>query len=116
MMRDIRRGRELIEDINAYHAEPGEVAFWWIGQHSFILKVGDDVLYIDPFLSEHPARQVPPLLHPSEVTNATLVLGSHDHGDHIDRGVLPDILRASPHAKLIIPQLVPRTSRERTQL
>jgi L-ascorbate metabolism protein UlaG (beta-lactamase superfamily) len=99
-------GKELIDDINQYKAASGEAAFWWIGQHSFILKIGETICYIDPYLSESPDRRVPPLLKPSEVTNATLVLGTHDHGDHIDRGSLPGILDASPNARLIIPQLL----------
>jgi len=102
----MKRGKELIDDINACRPARQEAAFWWIGQHSFIVKLGDTVCYIDPFLSDLPGRQVPPLLKPSEVTNATLVLGTHDHGDHIDHGALPGILQVSPNATLIIPQLL----------
>ena len=102
----MKRGQDLIDDINVCRVAPGEAAFWWIGQHSFIVKLGNAVCYIDPFLSDLPGRQVPPLLKPSEITNATLVLGTHDHGDHIDHGALPGILRASPNAQLIIPQLL----------
>ena len=99
-------GQALIDDINDCRTRPGEIAFWWIGQHSFIVKFGDVVCYIDPYLSDNPKRQVPPLLKPSDVTNATIVMGTHDHGDHIDRGALPGIMAASPGAKLIIPRLL----------
>jgi L-ascorbate metabolism protein UlaG (beta-lactamase superfamily) len=103
---EMKRGQELIDDINACRPAVGEAAFWWIGQHSFIVKLGEVVCYIDPFLSELSGRQVPPFLKPSEVTNSTIVLGTHDHADHIDRGALPGILAASPKAKVIIPQLL----------
>jgi L-ascorbate metabolism protein UlaG (beta-lactamase superfamily) len=102
----MKRGQQLIDDINDCHPASGEAAIWWLGQHSFVVKLGDTVCYIDPFLSDLPDRQVPPLLKPSEVTNATIVLGTHDHADHIDRGALPAILAASPGARLIIPQLL----------
>ena len=102
----MKRGNQLIDDINRYHPPRGEAAFWWIGQHSFIIKIAETVCYVDPYLFDSPDRQIPPLLKPSEVTNATLVLGTHDHGDHIDRPSLPGVLQASPNAKLIVPQLL----------
>ena len=37
------------------------------------------------------------------MTNADLVLCTHDHGDHIDPTALPGIAAASPHAKILVP-------------
>ena len=99
-------GTELVRDIDACPLRPGELAFWWLGQHSFVVKIGTAVCYLDPFLSPYPGRQVPPLLKPSEVTNAALVLGSHDHADHIDRDAWPGIAAASPQVKFIVPALL----------
>lgn len=96
----------LIADVNACALREGEYAFWWLGQHSFILKLGKKVLYLDPFLSNLPDRLVPPLLDPAEVTNADLVLGSHDHADHIDRKAWPDIAAAAPNTKFVVPELL----------
>src|SRR5712691_11026173 len=105
------RGADLLDDIARTQPEPGRVAFWWLGQHSFILKGGETGGYIDPFLSPDAARQTPPLLAPEEVTNADLVLCTHDHGDHIDPGAIPGIAAASPHARFV----VPRTAAERVR-
>src|SRR5207249_2288001 len=55
-----RRGQELLEQIAQTRTEPGRVAFWWLGQHSFILKGGETVVYIDPYLTPDAARQTPP--------------------------------------------------------
>jgi L-ascorbate metabolism protein UlaG (beta-lactamase superfamily) len=85
---------------------PGEGAFWWMGQLSYIVKLGDKVLYLDPFLSPSKARTTPPLLKPTEVTNAAVITGSHDHGDHIDRPVWPALAAASPQAKFVVPALL----------
>lgn len=100
------RGRELIADIDACRVSPGGAALWWLGQHGFVLKLPGVTLYIDPFLSELSGRQVPPLLRGDEVTNADLILGSHDHVDHIDRDVWPAIAAASPRARFVVPELL----------
>jgi L-ascorbate metabolism protein UlaG (beta-lactamase superfamily) len=99
-------GQPLIDEVNATTLAPGECAFWWMGQLSYILKLGDKVLYLDPFLSPGKARNTPPLLKPAEVTNAAVITGSHDHGDHIDRPVWPALARGSPQAKFVVPALL----------
>jgi L-ascorbate metabolism protein UlaG (beta-lactamase superfamily) len=99
-------GAELIQDINSCRLRPMQCALWWLGQHGFVVKLGDTVLYVDPFLSDLAGRQVAPLLTPSQVTNARLVLGSHDHADHIDRPAWPVLAAGSPQAEFIVPELV----------
>lgn len=99
----------LLADVSECTPEPGAIAFWWMGQHSFILRVGAHVVYIDPYLTPNDARRTPPLLRPDEVTNADFVLCTHDHGDHIDPGAVPGIAAASPTAIFV----APRTARQR---
>ena len=82
-------GAELIRDIEAYAGKPGELGLWWLGQHSFVVKLGATVVYLDAFLSPYEGRQVAPLLTPAQAANADLFLGSHDHLDHIDRPSWP---------------------------
>jgi len=94
---------ELLADINSTETVDGKAAFWWLGQLSFVVKVGDVVIYLDPYLAENPARQTGPLLTPSAVTNATICTGSHDHGDHIDPATVPGVALASPRCKFIVP-------------
>ena len=102
----MRTHGNLIESIDSTAVGPGSLAFWWLGQHSFVLKLGSAVLYLDPYLTADASRQVPPLLDPEEVRHASLILGTHDHGDHIDRPVWPALALASPHARFVVPELV----------
>ena len=78
------------------------MAFWWLGQHSFVIKLAGRTAYIDPYLKQDDRRQVKPLLAPEDVTNADLVLCTHDHGDHIDPTAVPGIAGASPGARFVV--------------
>src|SRR5258708_26964062 len=86
----VKSHQPLLEDIARTETGGGQAAFWWLGQHSFILKLAGKVIYIDPYFDPNPARQTPPLLTYNELTNADLVLVTHDHGDHL----CPESLRA----------------------
>ena len=97
-------GQALIEDVNNTKAIPGTGVFWWLGQHSFVLKLSTMRIYIDPYLDPNPDRQTPPHFHPEEITNADLVLCTHDHGDHIDPYALAGIVAASPEAQFVGPR------------
>ncbi|MBW3624056.1 MAG: MBL fold metallo-hydrolase [Armatimonadetes bacterium] len=103
-MADVKlTGPALIDDIARTRPEEGTLAFWWMGQASYIYK-GSCVIYLDPYLTPSPARQTPPLLKYEEVTNADLILCTHDHLDHIDPDTLPPVMKASPQAILVVPR------------
>jgi hypothetical protein len=53
--------------------------------------------------SKAPFVRVPPPLTPEEVTSATLILGTHDHADHIDRAAWSGMAKASPEAVFVVP-------------
>jgi L-ascorbate metabolism protein UlaG (beta-lactamase superfamily) len=99
-------GKLLIDDVNQATPQAGHLAFWWLGQQSWIVKIGRTVLYLDPFLTPLDGRTTPALAKPEELTNATIISGTHDHGDHIDRPVWPVLAKASPAAKFIVPGLL----------
>lgn len=101
----MKTGKTLIREIDTSETEDGQCAFWWLGQHGFALKLGTAVCYVDAYLSLNKKRTVAPLLSPEDITNADIVLGSHDHEDHIDRRAWPQIAKASPKAKFVVPEL-----------
>jgi L-ascorbate 6-phosphate lactonase len=96
-------GNDLIADIDNADVPDGKVGFWWLGQHSFVLKLSGRVIYVDPFLSPSPQRLVPPLVAAKDMTHADLILGTHDHGDHIDRKSWPQIAD-STEATFVVPE------------
>ncbi|BCZ45997.1 MBL fold metallo-hydrolase [Clostridium gelidum] len=102
----MKKGLDLIKDIDDCVLEDGKIAFWWLGQLGYVIKIGKTVVYLDAFLSENVDRNVQPLLKPQEVVNADIILGTHDHEDHIDRGVWHQLSISSPNAKFVVSKLL----------
>ena len=95
---------DLIERLSSEEPPAGGVALWWLGQASFALTGARIVLYIDPYLAVSSHRLSPPPFAPESVTNADLVLLTHDHLDHVDPASLPGIAAASPRARFVAPR------------
>jgi L-ascorbate 6-phosphate lactonase len=107
-------GCDLIAEINRTRLPAGGIALWYTGQSGFVVKGGDSVIYLDPYLSDFleqythgrpdaDARHFLPPLSPEDVTNANLVFGSHYHYDHIDPGAIKGICQASPQSRFVVP-------------
>ena len=81
----------------------GRVGLSWLGQAGFILRAGDTVALIDPFLSPWEGRLYETSLPPARATAVDLVLCTHEHVDHFDGGSAPAIAAASPQAVFVVP-------------
>jgi L-ascorbate metabolism protein UlaG (beta-lactamase superfamily) len=114
MIEPVQSGQALLDDIQQTLPAPGQVALWWLGQSGYAIKSAQHLLYMDLYLSEHLTakyaqtekphiRMTRSPLHGQEIQNARYVLASHKHSDHLDPGTLPDLFRASPQARLILP-------------
>jgi L-ascorbate metabolism protein UlaG (beta-lactamase superfamily) len=68
------------------------------------LRLGGATVLVDPFLSPHPERLVPPPFAADEARDVDLVLITHDHLDHLDEDALPAIAVASPEATVVVPE------------
>jgi L-ascorbate metabolism protein UlaG (beta-lactamase superfamily) len=117
MIEPVRRGTELRAQIEATCPAPGALAVWWLGQSGFLIKSREGTLLIDPYLSEHlthkyAATERPHIrmtrspLRGGDLSGIDLVLASHKHSDHLDPGTLPELLDASPGARLILPAAI----------
>ena len=79
-------GESLVDDVDMAAIPDGQVGFWWLGQHSFIVKLAGKIIYIDPYLTENPSRLVPPLVTAEDMQHADFVLGDRENIGGFGRG------------------------------
>ena len=86
----------------------------WLGQAGFLLRAGERVVLIDPYLSDHLAdkyrnspfphtRLMPAPIAAASLPRVDLVICTHRHGDHMDPGTLPGLARAHPQCRFVVP-------------
>lgn len=82
-----------------------------LGQAGFALRSRDDLVLIDPFLTGRPDRLADPVVDPHGLLDVSVVLATHEHGDHLDLPTWAMIAGASPKARFVVPvPLVPLVS------
>lgn len=113
-LRPVLSGPALVREIADARPADGSLDVWWLGQSGYLLKSPRLTVLLDPYLSEHLTakyagtrkehiRITESPLRGAEVAGADYVFASHKHSDHLDPGTLPDLLAASPRAKLVLP-------------
>jgi L-ascorbate metabolism protein UlaG (beta-lactamase superfamily) len=96
----------ILAALARYELPPRSVVVVWFGQSSIALRLGEATVLVDPFLSPHPDRLVPPPFAAEETRAVDVVLITHDHLDHLDELALPAIAAASPTATVVVPEEV----------
>src|SRR5260370_28258478 len=93
----------IVRDMLHTQLPPDTIALWWLGQAGFVLRSARSIVYLDPFLSDRPARLIPPLLAAEAGPPAGLVLFTHDHWDHLCSPAFFVVAPASPQAPFVVP-------------
>lgn len=110
-------GHQLLDEINAARPVPGQLFIWWLGQSGYAIRTASHLMYFDLYLSEHLTqkyagtnkphdRMMAAPLRGHQINNADLVFCSHKHSDHFDPVTMPELMAASPAAKLLLPRPV----------
>lgn len=94
----------LCEEIKNTILPSGRAAFWWMGQHTFIIKVSGKIVYIDPWFAPWESRQTPTLLSYDEARMGDLAFVTHGHSDHLCPESLKAMVTASPAVQFISPR------------
>jgi L-ascorbate 6-phosphate lactonase len=117
LIQPVLHGQELVAEIAGTRPEPGCLAAWWLGQSGYVIKSTSGTLVIDPYLSEHLTAKYAGTARPhvrmtlapfrgADLAGVDLILASHKHSDHLDPGTVPDLLAASPAARLVLPEAI----------
>ncbi|MGB6941338.1 MAG: MBL fold metallo-hydrolase, partial [Bryobacteraceae bacterium] len=95
---------DLIREIENAQAE--SPVLWWLGHCGFAVKYEGIVFYVDPCLStpDGRTRTAAAPMAASDATNADMLLCTHKHPAHMDPQTLPQMLQASPRAKVVLPK------------
>jgi L-ascorbate metabolism protein UlaG (beta-lactamase superfamily) len=75
----------------------------WLGQAGFRLTVEGVEVVIDPWVSAHESRLIPPPPLALAAEGIDWVLVTHEHLDHLDLAFLPVVLERSPAARVVLP-------------
>jgi L-ascorbate metabolism protein UlaG (beta-lactamase superfamily) len=103
-------GDDLLREIAASRLSEPAAAIWFMGQHGFVIKLGDTVLYIDVILNGFPnkegkeRRTYPPPFSPETVQRLDYYFCTHDHGDHLNLKTLIPLAKANPGVTFIVPK------------
>jgi L-ascorbate 6-phosphate lactonase len=75
----------------------------WYGQAGFRIASGHSRVLIDPFLTGRADRRYPPPAAAAEFADITLVLCTHEHGDHMDLPFLREFCAVNSAARIVVP-------------
>jgi L-ascorbate 6-phosphate lactonase len=102
----MKTNRELMFEIAEIEVEQGSCAMWWLGQMGYAIKfAGNKLIYVDAYLSDNPRRTVPPMLTVEEIGEPLLIMGTHNHSDHIDRPIWKEIAEINKDVTFVVPEI-----------
>ncbi len=82
----------------------GAVAILRLGQSGFALRGDGTTLLVDPLLSARADQLAPPAAGPEDLGALDAVIATHEHRDHLDLAVWPQLAAASPAAWFVVPE------------
>lgn len=104
--------RRMVAAVRSPRADRTQLLATWVGHSTFLLQVGDVNVLTDPMWGERaspvsfagPRRWVPPGIPLEALPPIDLVLQSHDHYDHLDRGTVEWLGAHHPQAHWCAPR------------
>ena len=109
MKRWYRYGDDLLREIACSRLSGPAAAIWFMGQHGFVIKLGDTVLYIDVILNGFPGgdgkerRAYPPPFLPETAQRLDYYFCTHNHSDHLNLKTLVPLAKANPGVRFVVP-------------
>jgi L-ascorbate metabolism protein UlaG (beta-lactamase superfamily) len=99
----------------------GSFILWWLGQSGFAIRYRDEMVAVDPYLSDSLTRKYagtdkphvrihPIVIEPNWLAQSllTVVTASHQHTDHLDPETLRPIMDRVPQMGVEVPLVAPK--------
>ena len=93
----------MTERNGPFDEKDGALKIFRAGQQGYVVEWGGRKLGLDLFLTPSERRLVGNFFEPEDLGDFTLLFGSHDHDDHIDREAWVKIAGACPKVKFVAP-------------
>lgn len=97
------RTHDLSARLSTWRPPHDSVGIIALGQAGFAIRGQDVLILIDPFLSATADRLIAPRVDPRSIEDATIVLATHEHDDHLDLPAWELLADASPRAVFVVP-------------
>jgi L-ascorbate metabolism protein UlaG (beta-lactamase superfamily) len=94
----------LIERLRGQRLTRNQAGIIWLGQAAMLVRIGDQVVFLDPFLSAHPARLVLPIAGLTGVSGIDVILCTHEHWDHLDLPTVVALASGARAPRVIVPE------------
>ena len=115
MIKPLRKGEELLADIQDSAVPSGQWRMWWLGQSGFLIKWEGRYCLLDPYLSDSLTkkyastdkphiRMTELVLAPEMLDCVDVVSSSHNHTDHLDAETLKPLRHVNPDLAMVIPE------------
>ncbi|MFD0679403.1 MULTISPECIES: MBL fold metallo-hydrolase [unclassified Paenibacillus] len=98
-----RTGAAMIREMDETYVPYGMLAIWFLGQESVVIKGGNTIIYIDPYLAAQKSRVFQAPFRPEDVTNAAYCLITHEHSDHLDPSTLSVLAQTGSDTMFVAP-------------
>ena len=95
----------FLEDVRNMSLPYGEGRLWWLGQMGLLVKLGETLVCIDYYATKSQKRQVPPPIPAEELEGVDLILGTHNHSDHMDHPCWKIWAKTCPQATFVFPRV-----------
>ena len=113
MIKPVQQNEALMADIQSVNDDV--LRIWWLGQSGFLLKLGQETILFDPYLSDALPRKYANtnkphtriseiVIEPSMLRGISVVTSSHNHTDHLDAETLLPIFQQNPGVHFLIPE------------
>lgn len=92
-----------ITEISSYPDDPRQLKIFRAGQQGYLLESGGVQIGIDLYLTPSPKRLIPNFFEAEDLSSLSLLLGTHNHLDHIDKMAWARIAATCPMVKFVAP-------------